>query len=57
VAHGGLVYALEHEEDLAFERLPNLAGRWLVHDGERVRLGERVQLVDDDLITTVPAQI
>ena len=57
VAHGGLVYALEHEAGIGFERLPNLAGRWLTHDGSRLRVGDRVQLVDDDLITTVPAQI
>lgn len=57
VAHGGIVYALEqlHGED--FERLPNLGARWLVHDDQRFRLGNRVVLVDDDQITTVPAQI
>lgn len=57
IAHGGVLYALEREHGLAFERLPNLAGRWVIHHGDRVELGERVVLVDDELLTTVPAQI
>ncbi len=57
VAHGGLVYALEREHGLPFERLANLGARWMDHDGERLVLGERVVLVDDEDITTVPAQI
>jgi broad specificity phosphatase PhoE len=57
VTHGGVVYALELLHGLEFVRLPNLAGRALIHDGEGVTLGERVLLVDDDDITTVPAQI
>ncbi len=57
VSHGGLVYTLEKEHGLSFERLPNLCGRWLLHRGDRVELGERVNLVDDELLTTVPAQI
>jgi len=57
VAHGGVVYALEKEHGLDFERLANLGARWLTHDGERIRLGERIILVDDDDITSVPAQI
>lgn len=57
VAHGGLVYALEREAEVAFERLPNLAGRWVIHRGNRIEVGERIVLVDDELLTTVPAQI
>ena len=57
VAHGGVVYALEREYEVPFERLPNLGGRWLEHHGDRLRMGERVVLVDDDFLTTVPAQI
>jgi broad specificity phosphatase PhoE len=57
IAHGGLVYALERSHGLEFQRLPNLAGRWLTHHGERVELHERVVLVDDELLTSVPAQI
>jgi len=47
VSHGGVVYVLEAEAELPFARLPNLAGRWLSHDGGILRLGERVELVDD----------
>lgn len=61
VAHGGLVYALEKDHGHPFERLPNLGARELTvqaHDsGPRISLGDRVVLVDDDDITTVPAQI
>jgi broad specificity phosphatase PhoE len=57
ITHGGVVYSLELLHGLDFERLPNLAGRTVVHHGDRLSLGERVLLVDDDDITTVPAQI
>src|SRR5690606_10182232 len=57
ITHGGVVYALEGLHGLAFARLPNLGGRHLVHHGDRVVLGDRVLLVDDGDITTVPAQI
>lgn len=57
VAHGGIVYALERQHDLPFERLPNLGARWLTHHGDRLVLGERLQLVDDELLTSVPTQI
>jgi probable phosphoglycerate mutase len=57
IAHGGVVYALEKEHELPFERLPNLGARWVTHHGDRISLGERVILVDDEDITTVPAQI
>jgi broad specificity phosphatase PhoE len=57
VSHGGLMYILEHDAGLPFERLPNLGARWLDHDDTGVKLGDRVQLIDDALLTTVPAQI
>jgi broad specificity phosphatase PhoE len=57
ITHGGVVYSLEGLHGLAFARLPNLAGRHLVHHGDRLALGDRVLLVDGDEITTVPAQI
>src|SRR4051794_21836109 len=57
ITHGGVVYALEAVNGLPFVRLPNLGGRHLRHHGDRVELGERVLLVDDADITTVPAQI
>jgi len=56
VTHGGLVHALEHHHGLSFERLPNLAGRWVVHHGDRVELGDRLILIDEDL-ASVPAVI
>ena len=46
VSHGGVVYVLEEEADLPFVRLPNLAGRWVDHDGERLLIGDRIELVD-----------
>ncbi len=57
VSHGGVVYALEREQDIPHEHLPNLGARWLTHHGDRVVLGERILLVDDDHVTTVPVQI
>jgi probable phosphoglycerate mutase len=57
VAHGGLMYVLEAEAELPWERLPNLGARWLTVDGDRLTLGDRINLVDDDLLTSVPAQI
>jgi broad specificity phosphatase PhoE len=57
VTHGGVVYALELAHNLGFDRLPNLGGRHLVHHGAHLSLGDRILLVDDDDITTVPAQI
>lgn len=57
VAHGGLVYVLEHHHGLPFERLPNLGARWLTHDGDQVVLGERVPLLDDEDLTSIPSQI
>ena len=57
ITHGGVVYALEALHGIPFERLPNLGGRNVVHHGDRLALGDRVLLVDDDDITTVPAQI
>jgi broad specificity phosphatase PhoE len=57
ITHGGVVYSLEALHGLPFVRLPNLGGRHLRHHAEGLTLGERVLLVDDDDITTVPAQI
>ena len=50
VAHGGLVYALEREHRRAgpIDRLPNLAGVWLTHHGDRLVLGDRLELIDED---------
>ena len=57
VTHGGLVYLLESQFDVPFERLANLAGRWMEVGPEGPsRLGDRVVLVDPDELT-VPTQI
>jgi probable phosphoglycerate mutase len=58
VTHGGVIYALEGRLGSPFERLANLAGRWMdIGPGGELRgLGERVVLVDPDELT-VPAQI
>jgi broad specificity phosphatase PhoE len=56
VTHGGLVHALEHRHGIEFERLPNLAGRWVIHHGDHVELGDRLILIDEDL-ASVPAAI
>jgi broad specificity phosphatase PhoE len=56
VTHGGLVHALEHHHGHDFERLPNLAGRWVTHHGDKVELGDRLILIDDDL-SSIPAAI
>jgi probable phosphoglycerate mutase len=58
VTHGGVISALER---LCFglERQPtaNLAGRWVEVDGEAVRAGDRLVLVDPhDAAVTVPRQ-
>lgn len=48
VTHGGLIYTLEHHLSVAVTRLANGAGRWVVVEGDRLSLGERVLLVSDD---------
>jgi len=60
VTHGGLIYVVEdhlgHEGPI--HRLANGAGRWVVVDGDRLTLGERVLLVDDhDAPVTAPQAI
>lgn len=57
LTHGGLVYELERDHGLPWERLPNLGGRAISLRGDRVEVHDRILLVDGDDITTVPAQI
>lgn len=54
VAHAGVVFAIEAELGAPWERLANLGGRWLDHDGDRWQLGERVHLLVEE---TIPDQI
>ena len=57
VTHGGVVFALERHLGVeAPGKLPNLAGRQVVVDGDRIRLDDRIVLVDHENLT-VPGQI
>jgi len=58
VTHGGLIYTVEHHLNAEVSRLANGAGRWFVVDGDRLTLGDRVLLVDEDAApVTVPKQL
>ena len=46
VTHGGVVYALEADAGRPFERLPNLGSLALDHQGDRLELGERAELLE-----------
>jgi probable phosphoglycerate mutase len=56
VTHGGLIGSVERDGGLPWERMPNLGGRRATHLGDRLVLGERLVLVDDDELT-IPTQI
>jgi broad specificity phosphatase PhoE len=57
ITHGGVVRTVErHLGGDADGLIPNLGGRWLDHDGETVRLGARVVLLDESQVTR-PEQI
>jgi broad specificity phosphatase PhoE len=57
VTHGGVIYTIERHLDAPFERLANLAGRWLTVDGDGVELGDRVRLIEpDEAPVTVPGE-
>jgi broad specificity phosphatase PhoE len=57
ITHGGVVRTVErHLGGDADGLIPNLGGRWLDHDGETVRLGARVVLLDESQVTR-PDQI
>ena len=52
VTHGGVVRVVErHLGGDAEGLIPNLGGLWLEHDGARLRLGDRVVLVDEAQVT------
>jgi broad specificity phosphatase PhoE len=58
ITHGGVIYVLEDHLGEPFHRLANGAGRWIEIDGDALRLGERVLLVNDDgTPVTVPNQL
>ncbi|MGI9579167.1 MAG: histidine phosphatase family protein [Microthrixaceae bacterium] len=54
VAHAGIIYAIEEELGATWERLANLAGRWLRFEHGQWHLGDRVHLLTDE---TIPDQI
>ena len=56
LTHGGLIGAVERDSGLPWERMPNLGGRPVTHHGDRLTLGARLVLVDDDELT-IPTQI
>jgi probable phosphoglycerate mutase len=56
ITHGGLIYALEGHLGQPFERIGNVEGRYVVVDGDRVTLGERIALAAPEDVT-VPKQI
>lgn len=49
LSHGGVIYSIEAHLGATHERIANLGARWIHYDGERWRLGERVQLSPDDV--------
>jgi broad specificity phosphatase PhoE len=56
VTHGGVVRAIERSLGATPDRLPNLAGRWLLAESPtELTLGERVVLVEPEDVT-VPKQ-
>jgi broad specificity phosphatase PhoE len=57
VTHGGVVRTLErHLGGDADGLIPNLGGRWVHHDGDTMRLGDRIVLLDEEQVTR-PQQI
>lgn len=59
VSHGGVIYVLEEHHGETFQRVANLEGRHVTHLGQpgSVALGERVALVDDADLASVPRQL
>jgi probable phosphoglycerate mutase len=58
VTHGGVIYVLEDHLGDPFRRLANGAGRWIEIDGDKLVLGDRVLLVNDDgTPVTIPDQL
>ncbi len=58
VTHGGVMYVVENHLGEHFERAANGAGRWIEIEGDKIRLGDRVLLVNDDgTPVTVPDQL
>jgi len=57
VVHGGVIYVLEEAFGLPFDRIGNLGAVDVsIVDGE-IKLGDRVELLGDEIEATVPDQI
>ena len=55
VSHGGVIRQLERELGIRPDPVPNLGGRWIDVEGDRLVPGERVLLIDaDDAPVSVP---
>jgi probable phosphoglycerate mutase len=58
ITHGGVIYVLEDHLGDPFHRLANGEGRWVEIDDDKLALGDRVLLVNDDgTPVTVPDQL
>ena len=58
ITHGGVIYVLEDHLGDRFHRLANGEGRWVEINDDKLVLGERVLLVNDDgTPVTVPDQL
>ncbi|MEY2420122.1 MAG: glucosyl-3-phosphoglycerate phosphatase [Acidimicrobiaceae bacterium] len=58
VTHGGVIYVVEDHLGGGFHRLANGEGRWVEIDDDKLALGDRVLLVNDDgTPVTVPDQL
>ncbi len=58
ISHGGVIRTVERSLGVEPGALPNLAGRWLDIDGDSIRAGARVVLIDPGEVTiTVPQQL
>lgn len=58
ISHGGVIRTLERSLGVEPGALPNLAGRWLDIDGDSIRPGERVVLIDPgDVTVTTPQSL
>ena len=56
LCHGGVIYALERHLNADAGRIANLGSRWVLDHGDRLELGERIDLVDPEELT-VPGQL
>jgi broad specificity phosphatase PhoE len=52
VTHGGVINALERHLGLEWQRVPNLGGRWFAWKDGELHLGDRIELIDHEAITT-----